>query len=235
MAFKSAPDCRKSVKEGVGAQGAAGSNNQSALRPISLVASATPDGQYVTTELEDAQGTFTLTPAPTNDFDSRFDSIVALTATEQDVGSSSSAAEIPPLHIGTILHGGTGATPASFATFAAAPLTGLAFQISSNLALSTATGPGMVVGQFLADQVFQALAHGAINQSDPTLGSTPKESLALLRLPLAADDLEDLNWSEVASNRIAPAATPHAPGDQAAVDQYFAQAADDMPMILDDE
>jgi uncharacterized repeat protein (TIGR03803 family) len=34
---------------------------------IALVASATPNGQYVATELEDAQGTFTLSPAPSND------------------------------------------------------------------------------------------------------------------------------------------------------------------------
>jgi hypothetical protein len=33
---------------------------------IALVASATPNGQYVATELEDAQGTFTLSPAPRN-------------------------------------------------------------------------------------------------------------------------------------------------------------------------
>ena len=43
---------------------------------IALVASASPDGQYVTTELEDAQGRFTLTPAPTNGPDPRIVSIV---------------------------------------------------------------------------------------------------------------------------------------------------------------
>ena len=48
---------------------------------IALVASVSPNGQYVTTELEDAQGTFTLTPAPTNSFDPRIDSVVLLTAT----------------------------------------------------------------------------------------------------------------------------------------------------------
>jgi hypothetical protein len=41
--------------------------------PIDLVASASPNGQFVMTELEDAQGTFTLTPAPTNGFDPRID------------------------------------------------------------------------------------------------------------------------------------------------------------------
>jgi uncharacterized repeat protein (TIGR03803 family) len=48
---------------------------------IALVSSASPNGQYVTTELEDAQGTFTLSPAPTNDFfDPRIDGLVQLTA-----------------------------------------------------------------------------------------------------------------------------------------------------------
>jgi hypothetical protein len=36
------------------------------LSAFQLVASASPNGQYVATELEDAQGTFTLTPAPCN-------------------------------------------------------------------------------------------------------------------------------------------------------------------------
>jgi len=48
---------------------------------IALVASVSPNGQYVATELEDAQGTFTLTPAPTNGFDPRIDGVVFLTAT----------------------------------------------------------------------------------------------------------------------------------------------------------
>jgi hypothetical protein len=43
-----------------------------------LVASARPNGQYVATELEDAQGTFTLSPAPTNGFDPRIDGVVKL-------------------------------------------------------------------------------------------------------------------------------------------------------------
>jgi autotransporter-associated beta strand protein len=45
--------------------------------PILLVASATPNGQIFNTELEDAQGTFILTPAPTNSFDPRIDGLVS--------------------------------------------------------------------------------------------------------------------------------------------------------------
>jgi hypothetical protein len=48
---------------------------------IELVASVNPTGQQlVTTELEDPVGTFTLTPAPSNGFDPRIDSLVTLTA-----------------------------------------------------------------------------------------------------------------------------------------------------------
>jgi hypothetical protein len=50
-----------------------------ASAPILLVASVSPNGQYFATELEDAQGTFTLTPAPTNGFDPRIDAVVTLT------------------------------------------------------------------------------------------------------------------------------------------------------------
>jgi len=57
---------------------------------FALVASVNPSGQQtIMTELEDAQGTFTLTPAPTNDFDSRIDGVVLLAAT-------STAAPVPP-------------------------------------------------------------------------------------------------------------------------------------------
>ncbi len=42
---------------------------------VRLVASATPNGHYETTELEDAQGTFTLTPGPSNTVDLRMDGV----------------------------------------------------------------------------------------------------------------------------------------------------------------
>jgi hypothetical protein len=47
---------------------------------IQLVKSVSINGQYVPTELEDAQGTFTLTPAPTNGLGWGSESIVTLTA-----------------------------------------------------------------------------------------------------------------------------------------------------------
>jgi hypothetical protein len=56
---------------------------------IALVASVSPNGQYVPTELEDAQGAFSLTPAPTNGFHSRLDEIVTLTASPTGALASS--------------------------------------------------------------------------------------------------------------------------------------------------
>jgi len=276
---------------------------------FALVASVTPNGQYIPTELKDTQGAFTLTPAPTNSFDPRIDGVIFLTAlpatapvnsslitdarastassmvetqgadnrtTEalptanpnppapavesnaQDTSGSNAGAEITPIHGGTNLHGVAGAILGSAATIAAAPLPGLVFQVASSVALSAPAGAGMAAGQSLADQVFQALARGTNNLGDPTQGGTAKEALErvlahqLLRLPLAADDLEDLNWNDIATdleglgldqpawllgragrralpvNSTAPAPALQAAADQAAVDQYYAQAADDM-------
>jgi len=48
---------------------------------FALAAYVTPNGQYFATELEDSQGAFTLTPAPTNSFDPRIDSVVTLPGT----------------------------------------------------------------------------------------------------------------------------------------------------------
>jgi hypothetical protein len=48
---------------------------------INLVASVNLNGQVIGTELEDAQGTFTLTPAPVNGFDPRIDNVVSLPET----------------------------------------------------------------------------------------------------------------------------------------------------------
>jgi hypothetical protein len=64
---------------------------------IALVASANPNGQYAATELEDAQGTFTLTPALTNSFDPRIDTMVMLTAapTAEVVRTTEESLSIP--------------------------------------------------------------------------------------------------------------------------------------------
>jgi uncharacterized repeat protein (TIGR03803 family) len=62
-----------------------------------LVASANPNGEVVTTALEDAQGTFTITPAPSNNFDSRIDGLVQLTATPVPGTESRMIAEPVPV------------------------------------------------------------------------------------------------------------------------------------------
>jgi len=294
---------------------------------FALAAYVTPNGQYFPTELEDSQGAFILTPAPTNSFDPRIDGVVFLTAApeaavgssliaeaspsavsgmietqgaddrtdaalptassnanqpapsvesiEQDVSGSNVGAETAPYHGGTNLHAVAGAILGSAATFAAAPVTGLPFQVSGNLPLSAPAGANIAAGQSLSDQIFQALARTTNNVSDPALGSMTREALTrqFLLLPLAADDLEDLNWNNVATDLDGvdldqatgllihhhtssagwdglprpsgildglgrpsyAASAPQAAADQAAVDQYFAQAAEDMQQSPEDE
>jgi hypothetical protein len=66
---------------------------------IELVSSVNPTGQQlVTTELEDAQGTFTLTPAPSNGLASRIDNPVTLTAASVSAlfGSAAPVTTITP-------------------------------------------------------------------------------------------------------------------------------------------
>jgi uncharacterized repeat protein (TIGR01451 family) len=64
--------------------------------PFELVASATPNGQYVATELEDAQGSFLLSPALTNSFDPRIDGVVTFAGEPAVTTSGSTGAEIAP-------------------------------------------------------------------------------------------------------------------------------------------
>jgi hypothetical protein len=63
-----------------------------------LVAFAELNGQYVATELEDAQGTFTLSPAPTNGFDPRIDGVVKLAPSP-----AAAPASIPGEETGTVV------------------------------------------------------------------------------------------------------------------------------------
>jgi len=57
-----------------------------------LAAYVTPNGQYIPTELEDSQGAFILTPAPTNSFNPRIDGVVTLTAPIAEAPLSTSPA-----------------------------------------------------------------------------------------------------------------------------------------------
>jgi uncharacterized repeat protein (TIGR03803 family) len=74
--------------------------------PFELVAFVDPKGQYFATELEDAQGTFTLSPAPTNGFDPRIDGVIVLSPTP--VGALVS---IPGVEAATIVSATAGDVP----------------------------------------------------------------------------------------------------------------------------
>jgi hypothetical protein len=63
---------------------------------VELVASVAPNGQYVATELEDAQGTFTLTPAPTNSVDPHLASQITLAALSAPAAGADFAADALP-------------------------------------------------------------------------------------------------------------------------------------------
>jgi len=113
---------------------------------------------------------------------------------------------------------------------------------------------GVILGQHLTDQLFQALANGIANPSDPTLVATFKDawervpSSRLFDSPFMLYNLESLNWDEVgsdldgeridnltalvdyhrqgeASSHRTPPTDQHA-ADRAALDQYFAQTSD---------
>jgi hypothetical protein len=60
---------------------------------INLVASVNINGQVIGTELEDAQGTFILTPAPVNGFDPRLDAVISMPAPQVVTALSSAAPE----------------------------------------------------------------------------------------------------------------------------------------------
>ena len=228
---------------------------------ISLVASVNPNGQYVTTELEDAQGTFTLTPAPTNSSDPAMDRVVMLAASPAATSMSSVAGSAPVVATTALveaqnsdssaLESQAGETPnpnlpalapepmdqeilvassasadaamvhvsvatvhaaagplvsTSMGPLAAAPLSGLVFQLASTATVSVQASTGLSAWQHVADQLFQALVRVPGNATDSTLAGSMQDAwervLArqLLSVPLATDDLEDLNWNEVATD-----------------------------------
>jgi hypothetical protein len=149
---------------------------------------------------------------------------------------------------------------ASMGTQVAAPFAGMVFQLSS---LPVVYGQG-AAGQHLADQLFQALVHGTANLNDPALVATFKDAAERVlagRLMLSSsDNLENLNWDAADSdvdwqlegeatawmgrrgrrNVIDLQTTPpqdvqHRVADEAALDQYFAQTADDSDQTAEDE
>jgi uncharacterized repeat protein (TIGR03803 family) len=147
--------------------------------PIALVAYASPKGQLVTTELEDAQGMFTLSSLPGSSVYS--ESFVTgesawpglryseapvhgaapaehllsqrAVATPQVVATESTDEEPAGItHAGAITIGSAiGAGPL--------PLTELAFPLVSMLAIGSESTPGVAVSQFLTDRLLLAFVH----------------------------------------------------------------------------
>jgi hypothetical protein len=176
---------------------------------IALVASVSPNGQYVATELEDAQGSFVLTPAPRNGFDSQVDSVVFLTATPA-TPAPSSATEIsttaPIAFPADDLH--TVATPVGesndreFVTGPAAPTDTTVLPVSAvsahgAAAIVAATGflppTGILSASPLTGLMFQIANLPVVNASGSP-GMAPWQHLenqlvqALMRAPASPND-----------------------------------------------
>jgi fibronectin type 3 domain-containing protein len=206
---------------------------------IALVATVNPTGtQTVRTELEDAQGTFTLSPAPASN-------VVVLPAAAPAIAIPSSALEVsngisetdhisvrsteiasaeaflpeaegpappPPdpgaAHGNAFSHG----TPAPAALFSPAPLAGIVFQITGPW-LSGLQNAGWFAVQHLADQVFQGLARTANSPIDPVLVNSLRDvehalSSAWLRTSPASENLDPFNLEGLFGDFGEPATRP---------------------------
>jgi hypothetical protein len=249
---------------------------------IALVASVNLTAQEVVrTELEDAQGTFTLTPEPTNGFAPRLGSVVRLTASaaagaapsvgdpapvnlpapveiseadspgadplvREPANSTSSAAVVEPSAPGfsagpTVVAdpapGPRGATSGHAAAVVSltsglvsalntAPIPSLVFQVGT-LPPASMAGAWGAGSQRFVDPWFQALAKSEVSAMEPALlVGTVKDAFELApgdqpRLsPSPGEDFDGLVYSAA---------------DRAALDRYFAQAADDADQTPEDE
>jgi autotransporter-associated beta strand protein len=260
------------------------------LAPIRLVASVNINGQMTATELEDAQGTFVLTPTPASGFDSRIDGLVAApaiatisaispTASEQPANNvavtqvveavptevsetlgavpvatvatsseeeSSASADSAPVHVDpATAHASAAlvsAATSSQVNLNVSPLTGMVAQVMS---VVTAGVPSAAAAGHVADQFFQALARGMVND-----GGT----INPLLLPTTpADSFDNLNGDEMGSVQtpLTTSAGQQSPArrrlvvddtalsqqqpDQATLDQAFAQTAEDADLVGFDE
>jgi hypothetical protein len=258
---------------------------------INLVASVNINGQVTAAELEDAQGTFILTPTPVNGFDPRLDGVVSMPATQVATGLNPGATvEVParlvvfsqtneiapeapavetagtlaatspatgeeevtasaaaePVHATVFsVHAGTAIVSAAtslVALLGAVPLPGTVSQIIST-AVSSVPGGSLAAGQHLTDQFFQALARGtATDATTPLLlAPTPDSSNAISGDEVSPSWDASLPTLRGLLNRarrvLPPAETPlQKPSpDQAALDQVFAQAADETVAVVSDE
>jgi uncharacterized repeat protein (TIGR03803 family) len=200
----------------------------SAATPIALVASVNPTGQQVvTTELEDAQGTFTLTPALSNALDPRINSVVTLVAAPTTALIDTPAVEIaefkgaaPAEAHGTPNRAGpeaatlaptvpevesqgtndaTAAEPVQADAAHSTIVTAVNVQ-AFQLGSAQNQLSAIAAGQNLADRLFQAFVPGSlrIGTSHIFIEDTIERTLAYEpQTHASADVLDGLSWDEM--------------------------------------
>jgi hypothetical protein len=191
---------------------------------ISLVSWVNPTGtQVVLTELADAQGTFTLSPAPTNGFDSRIDGVVlgmnapatplmetVPVAAPVTGRQDAETAATEPARPAVAIEGVPGEQADSAAPTSLEELPGRLMVHAVPLAESVLLvgAPPLVAGGFTAglppavtEPFFQALARAASISSDPSLvstrNSTPEGEVLLSGRASSFGSLYNLNWKEL--------------------------------------
>jgi hypothetical protein len=173
--------------------------NPSSLAPSLLVASATPDGRYVATELEDAQGAYTLSLAPTSEATSQITLTPGPPVSEITTNLSEAVGivgRLPAVLIGDSLSSAASATvaaseqdipsfaPASHGSALAQDAVPAAFAMTIPATATSASVPlfgvtfhvvgvsaatGIPLWQHLTDPFILALARTAITLTDPAI------------------------------------------------------------------
>jgi hypothetical protein len=193
---------------------------------ITLVASVNPRGQYIATELEDAQGTFTLTPAPRSA--SMSESLAALTAATTGVGATALTPAPVLVEIraedsatidgpGSTASGSTDNAPPAVADASSINEAVHAVPASSTVTVSTLSSATAVLQAFggiflvnvqastaphLADPLFQTLVRETALPSLSLVGVRDafERSLAgQMLLPSRTESLNGVNWEEADS------------------------------------
>jgi Bacterial pre-peptidase C-terminal domain len=203
--------------------------NASGSPGVALVLAAYPNGQYVATELEDAQGTFTLSPAPGTTLVTAITvtnptrSADQLSVTPVEIRDSEparpaaveepSVASAPVMERLDVAPVETGAAPSEDSALPAtrtARDSGLITSFASSPWLNT---PASAL-QHVADQLFQALGRSTSNSNDPMFVSPVREVFdhmlsAAWRLAPTPDEgqggngddvLADLDWRTTADS-----------------------------------
>ena len=188
--------------------------------PVQLVASVSPGGQVVTTELEDAQGTFTLSPAPAGGF------VSAVTTTH----SASNASQISVSPVEIVDAGQAQPAPVEEPSIPSEPATERVDAAPVNVvagdtnetalpATRNALEIGLVIPlgnspwlkapmaalQYLADPIFQALGRTMSNSNDSPFVSSAKDPVdrvltAAWRLAPTPEEQQGSSWDETLSD-----------------------------------